>query len=123
MAAQGVFDPLRRNGGAAVSIRFPDLQVLVPRSAEVSRIAAVAAHGLHHEQEVRAQERLARLAEAQRKVTQAAEHEPRVDPDGSGSGAREGLNQRRPRRPREAAGASDSPSLPSPLGQRVDVRA
>lgn len=106
-----------------MSVRFPDLQVLVPRSVEVSRIAAVAAHGPHHEQEMRAQERLARLAEAQRKVNQAAEHEPRVDPDGSGSGNREGLNRRRSRRPREAAGASDSPSAPSPLGQRVDVRA
>ena len=103
-----------------MSVRFPDLQVLLPRSLEAGRIEAVSLQQQVHQQQILGQEHVQRQQQRLQEVRQAAEEELRPDPDGRRDDRPQAFASKGRRRPKPS---EDVDRRWASTGQRIDLRA
>lgn len=109
-----------------MAMRFPDLQIVVPRSVEVSRVQGAASHQQVHDQQSFAHRHVAEMARAQTQVQRKEDKDARVRGDEESPET----PRRRPRSRRAAArgekdGGDEGRARASAggLGHRIDIQA
>lgn len=114
-------------GGIPMAMRFPDLQVIVPRSVEVSRVQGVASHQQVHDQQSFAQRHVAELVRAQTQVQRKEEKKARVRRDEESTdtpGRRYRARQAAARHEEKDDGDTGRRTVPvGDLGRRIDIQA
>lgn len=103
-----------------MSVRFPDLQVLLPRSVEMGRIESAAAQQKAQYQQALGQEQVQRFALAMQQVQAKRGGSSRIDPLGREP---RGNQERQKKRRRPPEPSAETPPLDEHRGHHLDVRA
>lgn len=109
-------------GNGVMSVRFPDLQVLLPRSVEIGRIESAAAQQKAQYQQLLGEEQVQRFALALQQVQARRGGSARIDPLGREPRDQE---QRRQKHRRAPGSHAETPPVAAEehMGQRLDIRA